>query len=287
MVKGLLIVLLLLLKFNFCNGQGYYFAGDTLPGYVDISPDSLVWTYCPGSMLNEESIFFDFNNDNQPELQLYSRCSVSPGHSHNSFNIIPLDSSLYTLFGRTDSVFHTYFNSWWTANVAKPLLEGDTINSLNADWRNQTLNISLSNYMAGTSQSVYDWKTDSTDKFIGLKYHYGIDTIYGWIRLNCFPAPCLIRDFSLSSNLIDIENLLKSTIIVYPIPASNKISVETNNQTTAEIILFNSLGQHVKSNHTKNGNLIVIDVSELSNGIYFLKISSGDGYINRKIVVQH
>ncbi|HEY1039258.1 MAG TPA: T9SS type A sorting domain-containing protein [Bacteroidia bacterium] len=68
----------------------------------------------------------------------------------------------------------------------------------------------------------------------------------------------------------------KSTFLIYPNPASSALEITTNNYQEKEIKMYDVLGTEVLKNENlkmKSGS-IHVDVSSLSNGIYFLQMGN-------------
>lgn len=76
---------------------------------------------------------------------------------------------------------------------------------------------------------------------------------------------------------------INATANVYPNPAQDVVNVNAASQ-ISNIELFNIAGQKV-STFNVNNTTTQIDVTELANGIYFLKINTEDGMITKKINV--
>jgi len=79
----------------------------------------------------------------------------------------------------------------------------------------------------------------------------------------------------------------KLTFSIYPNPASDQvyINLKNYNKETFKLDIFNQLGMNVKTlmiNQMSNR----INVSELSNGIYFLKIETTNGVSCKKLIIQ-
>jgi hypothetical protein len=73
---------------------------------------------------------------------------------------------------------------------------------------------------------------------------------------------------------------------VYPNPAQDQLTIETPSA-AYKISLVNSVGQLVYYEEKCSGKR-QIDVSDLTDGIYFMRIETAEKqYTNRKIVVQH
>jgi hypothetical protein len=89
---------------------------------------------------------------------------------------------------------------------------------------------------------------------------------------------------------IDETAIEKEELNIYPNPAANQITIEF--EVTREECLIeikNILGETVYSEGIKNiigKQAKRIDVSELSNGVYFLQVQSGRGVLSKKFVKQ-
>ena len=85
-----------------------------------------------------------------------------------------------------------------------------------------------------------------------------------------------VGNFPLSSNTIYQE-----TINIYPNPSSDFIYINSKDSDNYTISLFNILGELIID---KKINLQQLNLSNLPNGQYFLKIESESGIINEKIL---
>ncbi|MGJ8593192.1 MAG: T9SS type A sorting domain-containing protein [Aquaticitalea sp.] len=83
------------------------------------------------------------------------------------------------------------------------------------------------------------------------------------------------------ANLGVSENQL-SGLKLYPNPANDFISIESNNALITSVEIFNILGKSVYSQNGLTDN--TLDISALSNGMYLLKITSDKGSITKKII---
>jgi hypothetical protein len=88
-----------------------------------------------------------------------------------------------------------------------------------------------------------------------------------------YPDPNYTNIPEKEKNNIDIN--------IYPNPAKDKINIVGKNIKKVEIVNLN--GQIVKS-RTINSENYIIDVSDLSKGLYFIKINNGREV--KKIVVK-
>jgi len=72
---------------------------------------------------------------------------------------------------------------------------------------------------------------------------------------------------------------------VYPNPANSQVTVNGLVE-NSKIDLINIIGETVISQKS-NGNSIIIDTDELSNGSYFIKVSTDYGQVTKKLIVRH
>ena len=84
----------------------------------------------------------------------------------------------------------------------------------------------------------------------------------------------------------NIENTLN--YIIYPNPADQFINIENNNQPITYFKITNVTGQIIYSANKINAdNLTKINISGLSNGVYYLSATINDQIIANKFIVQH
>ncbi|MBI5540800.1 MAG: T9SS type A sorting domain-containing protein [Bacteroidia bacterium] len=104
-----------------------------------------------------------------------------------------------------------------------------------------------------------------------------------------------IDDICVSSDSIYCENwtnIYKKTseksITIYPNPAFEKIQINLNDYLAKEIIIkiFNSTGQQLYIDKFENQNLMELDVSTFSKGVYMLEILYDNKLENRKLIIK-
>lgn len=95
-----------------------------------------------------------------------------------------------------------------------------------------------------------------------------------------------IRDL-IYSTPTGIENLNNElSFSIYPNPANNTISIESNfDFVNAEINFYNYLGQSVKNISGINSKNTIVSLSELSNGMYFVILTNMSQKFIKKIIV--
>jgi hypothetical protein len=89
---------------------------------------------------------------------------------------------------------------------------------------------------------------------------------------------------SINATYIGVEEVL-STLVMYPNPAIDKLFVEVPSEwANGHLQLFSSSGQLIQS-HRMTGNKMELDVAQLANGVYCLKLSAGNGEITKFFTV--
>ncbi len=74
---------------------------------------------------------------------------------------------------------------------------------------------------------------------------------------------------------------------IYPNPAIETVEINTNSNAVLNSVSISDLtGKIVKNLELLNQNKQIINVKDLSKGIYFIKIQSSEGEVSRKLVIQ-
>ena len=87
-----------------------------------------------------------------------------------------------------------------------------------------------------------------------------------------------------SCSNVNVEDMEKENITVYPNPASNYLNVTLAGDEAATVQLFNLVGQQVYSETAVNS--ASINVSSLKAGVYMLKVSQNGKVYTSKVVVK-
>jgi len=119
---------------------------------------------------------------------------------------------------------------------------------------------------SGASEPQTSFYFDYTDN----TWYYTTSNVM--VRMNFDPA-------------LSIENISQETgISVFPNPASNEITVQVAKESTATLSMLDSRGMLLGS-YMLNGLSQSIDITNLSDGIYFILLSDGKSTSTRKFVV--
>jgi PKD repeat protein len=82
---------------------------------------------------------------------------------------------------------------------------------------------------------------------------------------------------------IGINESAASSISVYPNPVKDVLNIESS-MNIQEVQFVNLIGQVMKSQST-DARKVVVNTSDLSSGVYTLKIKINNVFVNKKIVV--
>ncbi|MCF6278791.1 MAG: T9SS type A sorting domain-containing protein [Flavobacteriaceae bacterium] len=91
-----------------------------------------------------------------------------------------------------------------------------------------------------------------------------------------------IGAYEYSSALSINDENIENTITITPNPTSNTFTIDLGNETLKKVIIYNQLGQQVKKVTTNE-----VDISNLSNGIYFVKVTSQSGKTATKKIIKN
>ena len=80
-----------------------------------------------------------------------------------------------------------------------------------------------------------------------------------------------------------VDDVFASNLKVYPNPANDVLTIESKTVKIESVEIYSLLGQKMKSNIQLENNKF--DVSDLSTGLYLLKVNATSGSSTRKIVI--
>ncbi|MDP2386910.1 MAG: T9SS type A sorting domain-containing protein [Bacteroidota bacterium] len=285
-MKAKIFLLTLLFLFSLKGNSQYIIAGEPSATFFDINPDTLLNPWLFGG---DEYYIVDIDQDLVNDFNFHALTSVGLGQGVNYVSVTALYPSIQLALGRSDSVWGS--GNWITADILKIYSLGDTISAsgfipINTAYLGYT---NSSANWPGWYLNASDW-INIGDKYIGFSItDLSGEIAYGWIKVNCTSSyVATVKEFSIGPFApVGIEKKdIDKAFVIYPNPASEKIHVEQTNKITKlqEISLIAPCStEPIKTFTDKNE----IDVSQLTEGIYFLRIKTNSGVLTKKIVVQH
>ena len=86
---------------------------------------------------------------------------------------------------------------------------------------------------------------------------------------------------------MSIDDHKMKNIILYPNPASDFIVLEFGNNVVSEVSIININGKYLGTFENANNNSLQLDVSDLSSGVYFVKLTNSEGLSSfKKLLVK-
>lgn len=110
------------------------------------------------------------------------------------------------------------------------------------------------------------------------------DYICGPHPNNMFGTITVVPDGSLNTS----DFLVNENVSLYPNPAKDVVYLELSNTISANlsVSIFNALGQEVKRVELEFDKNEPISISELNSGLYFIKISSSNDSITKRLIIK-
>ena len=86
--------------------------------------------------------------------------------------------------------------------------------------------------------------------------------------------------------LVNVKDMEKKNINVYPNPATSTVNVKLVDNSQANIQLFNLVGQVVLSEQVNGQDQVTLNVNNYNSGIYMLKVNQNGKVYTSKVIVR-
>jgi photosystem II stability/assembly factor-like uncharacterized protein len=99
---------------------------------------------------------------------------------------------------------------------------------------------------------------------------------------------CYVDNINLRDGTTNIHSLINNTsdVILYPNPAAGILNVEVPGLQQASVEIYDAVGNHISSvNKNISSERFSLNISNLSNGIYFLNIKTEGGFVSKRFTV--
>jgi hypothetical protein len=164
------------------------------------------------------------------------------------------------------------------------------VNNLTAQWASAVCDINLC-WSSDTDSAKFELAEGQTGLFSFHFYPVGCGNGYMEVDVVSLKDRSVVATISTVANVwcTDVENIEVSDIGVVPNPVKNSLTLNLPSNVrplfndNVKIDILNLLGQKVVRTSYKNGK--TIDVSELNNGIYFLRFKLEDRTFTKKFQV--
>jgi len=274
-MKNIYLLILLIVNVLNLSAQNYIIAGkvsskDSL--YINNLSVSVTTAYPP----YYDSLDIDLNKDNLNDIRIISFASYGSGYQ-NCYG---------QLKSITNNAFYSFDNgSGEFSYLVKKFGLGDTIGKALQWTHNEGCLASWTRFPSGETWINGEW--NNQQGYAGLMIILNSDTIYGWIHMLVqnngkdvqIDSCAFQKKDTLSLNHNNLELLL-----IYPNPAKDIITIEIQqNSKENTLTIFNINGQRLIEK-TIIDNKTLVDISNLSRGVYFVKLVTGKTVEVRKII---
>jgi PKD repeat protein len=136
------------------------------------------------------------------------------------------------------------------------------------------------NVLTSTPATTYQWYLD------GSPIPGATQQSYTMVQSGAYTVEVTGNGCTLMSDpfiFVGTEVIAQKDLIIYPNPVSKQL-VLANLPSQSAIEIFDVLGNRISAGQQEIHNELIIDVSRLSPGVYFLKLHSGQGTMVRKFV---
>ncbi|RSK39696.1 M43 family zinc metalloprotease [Mangrovimonas spongiae] len=154
------------------------------------------------------------------------------------------------------------------------------------DWnQNCSFNDPGEEYNLGVAQNVSNGQPDGSPLSITIPNSavLGNTIMRVATQWNAFPTSCAndhdaeVEDYTINVlSSLSVEDFTLDNVSIYPNPTSNVLNIKTTNSNLPDnYAIYNMLGQVISKKVISSENDLTINTSNLSNGMYFIKISKG------------
>jgi hypothetical protein len=120
------------------------------------------------------------------------------------------------------------------------------------------------------------------------------NTTYEWrVKSLCSENPIITSAYSVVDQFttdpfkVDMsENLAMPGVVIYPVPASDYITLTLQNAANASVIIRDVIGKMMyQANCSKENGTMEVDVSDWLNGLYIVEVKTKSYSVNRKLLI--
>ncbi len=182
---------------------------------------------------------------------------------------------------------------WRVAACGEAKQDTVIVQSTNTDYKfTIDFNQTESKLSVPTGKVTYQWYRDGVLITGQTGAKLDLSTLEN--RIGVYTVVISSGDTSVTSEPFTIDRILSNDdfikanyIKIYPNPTTSLLNVELNTILNAsEVTLVNALGMELQTTKIINSDKITLDLNNLSNGIYFVKIVSQKGIFYKKVVLK-
>ena len=174
----------------------------------------------------------------------------------------------------------------YIALLADTLPMGHTISALDSFIQGQVYLWSES-YGQASAPIINEW-LGIGEHFIGVRMLAGIDTLYGWIRVNAYvqgARTLVIMDHAINRGTVGITSIDREPgLRVFPIPAEDLVTVHIPTGTVTSSVRILDLHSRTVRWSPFTGSPMTLDLSGLDAGAYILSVQVDERTIVHRLI---
>ncbi|WP_127844333.1 T9SS type A sorting domain-containing protein [Psychroflexus aestuariivivens] len=257
-----------------------------------VTTPSITFTQSAKNTNGEINTVFSNNDISKLNLKLYEASTFTNGgreadqlklrfSDDSSSEINELDALKFT--NPEENLATVQNNKFYGLEYRATPQDNEVLNlSLNQyQHENYVFNLDLNELSADFDVILYDAYTETEIVLNDENYSFSIDTsIPESMDSNRFQLT--FDNTTLSTNNPELAN----TISLYPNPVKDELNISGLNKfENAEVSVFNMIGQELNNVEFDN-EISKLNLSQLSNGVYLVKINTKEGSITKRIIKQ-
>ncbi len=163
------------------------------------------------------------------------------------------------------------------------------INSFSEYYFNSPIVLNAGTYYIGIQQKNATGLVVGFDKNLDHRTNFYYDSGNGWTQSSIYGSIMIRPVFgvNLPVGIKDLKTTTTNLFAVYPNPASNNVTIYSEQFEKGNYMIINSIGQKITEGNIESSSQI-INTENLSNGLYFLILKVNDKIVQQnKIIIQH
>lgn len=238
----------------------------------------------------------DINNDGINDLIFGAQREVTNWDGNSGSFVISMNQTGFALEG-FDSCFAIFdstlqYHLYYLEAMAKSFSKYDTISN-NAFWYPSKVYMG---YSRGSVNKpwIYGYgcgsmmDTTQGDYYVGVRVVIPNDTLFGWVKIRATTNSVTIEEFACNLYSIGMhKNFNEVDVSIYPNPTNGQLTILNTRYDKHQsiVIIFNLLGEMILECEPDTEKT-TIDLSDQPKGVYMCRISSNQGNVTKKIIIQ-
>ncbi|WP_395043582.1 T9SS type A sorting domain-containing protein [Flavobacterium sp.] len=254
-----------LLEYNEGSATGVWTRGIRATGSLATGTNNVYTTNLSGNYLDLKKAYivsqcYDLSSLSNPDISFKMAFDLE-----NNWDIVYVQYS--TDFGQNWQVLGTPGTNWYNSNRTPDTSGTDCNNCVGAQWTGTDTTFKTYNYSLAALNS-------ETNIIFRIVFHSDEAVVQ---------AGVIFDDFLISGTLAN-ENFNLNNITIYPNPSNGIYNISSGNTTIDEIIVYDVMGKTIKSSTNQSQNNTVLNLTQVSSGIYFVKITANEQTTIKRII---